>query len=107
MTQITFKKIKEVANKIVKEFQPEKIILFGSFIWGKPTSNSDVDLLLIKNSKMNKHLLQVNLGRILFGNGVPMDTLIYTPKEIENRLNLGDFFINDIIKKGKIIYEKK
>jgi len=107
MGKITQQKIKKVCQIIAKKFKPEKIILFGSFAWGKPTFDSDVDLMIIKDTKKNKHLLQIYLSRILFGNGVPTDTLIYTPKEIKKRLNLGDFFIEDIVKRGKVIYEKK
>lgn len=107
MEKITFKKIKRVSDLIVKKFRPEKIILFGSFAWGKPSPDSDVDFMIIKKTKEHKHKIQIHLGQILFGKGVPVDTLVYTPKEIQKRLNLGDFFIRNIIEKGKILYEKR
>lgn len=44
------KKIKEITNKIVREFDPEKVILFGSYAWGKPGPDSDVDLFVVKET---------------------------------------------------------
>ncbi len=99
---------KKIVNKIVKYYKPEKIFLFGSYAWGKPTKNSDIDLLIIKSTKPNnKRQDQFLLGEIIFGCGLPVDTLIYTPVEIKRRLKLNDFFIHDIITKGKKLYERK
>lgn len=107
MEKVTFKKIQKVSNLIVKKFRPEKIILFGSFAWGKPSLDSDVDFMIIKKTKEDKHKDQISLGQILFGKSMPIDTLIYTPEEVQKRLSLGDFFIRNILEKGKILYEKK
>ncbi len=107
MDKITNKKIKKISDLIAESCKPQKIILFGSFAWGKPTKDSDVDLMIIKQIRKNKRQAQINLARLLFGQGVPVDTLIYTPREIKKRLELKDFFIQDIFKKGKILYEKK
>ncbi len=101
------KEIKKIAQQIVKKYKPEKIILFGSFAWGKPTKDSDVDLFVIKDTLKFPRERQLFLRRILFGSGVPLDLLAYTPREVKKRLALGDFFIEDIVNKGKIIYEKK
>ena len=99
-------KIPEIKEKIVKEINPEKIILFGSYAWGEPDENSDVDLFIIQNSKEPRRERQTYLRRKLFGSGVPMDLIIYTPNEIESRLNIGDFFIKKILNQGKILYEQ-
>ena len=53
---ITKAQIQAVADKIAKEFQPEKIILFGSYAWGKPTEDSDVDLCIIKEVEDTREL---------------------------------------------------
>jgi uncharacterized protein len=101
------KKIQEVADKIVKEFKPEKIILFGSYAWGKPTKDSDVDLFVIKKSAEKRIERQMNLRKILFGNDFPaMDLLVYDPKEVSERLKIKDIFLNRIFKEGKLIYER-
>lgn len=97
-------KIQEITQKIVKEYHPEKIILFGSYAWGKPGSDSDVDLLVVKNSQKPRLDRQRELRRKLYPPLLPTDILVYTPKEVEKRLSIGDFFIRDIIAKGKILY---
>ena len=107
MEKIAQEKIKRVSREIAKEIRPQKIILFGSFTRGKATKDSDFDLLIVKKTKRDKHKIQISLGRLLFGKGIPVDTLIYTPEEIQKRLKLGDFFIRNIIEKGKVLYEKK
>lgn len=97
--------IKRITRKIVEEYKPEKIILFGSYAWGKPHKWSDVDLFIIKKSKKRRIDRERELRTILFGNKFPaMDILIYTPKEVEKRLLIGDFFIKEILSKGKVFY---
>lgn len=54
MRKIPYQKLKKVTEKIVKEYKPEKIILFGSHAWGKPSRDSDVDLFIVKNSKKRR-----------------------------------------------------
>ena len=103
--QEELKKLKGITNKIVKEYSPEKIILFGSWVWGKPTKNSDFDLLIVKRNKRNFLLEQQKVRKIINGE-IAADILIHTPKELKTRLNLGDFFYEDIVKKGTPLYEK-
>ncbi len=98
-------KIKEITKKIVREFQPEKIILFGSFAYGKPKPSSDIDLLIIKKSKKRK-VERIKEVLMKVESEIPLGPLVYTPKEIQERLDLGDFFFQDIFKKGKLLYEK-
>ena len=99
------KEIKEITDQIVKKYRPEKIILFGSYAWGKPTEDSDVDLFIVKKSRKRRIDREQELSRHLFGCDFPaMDLLIYTPAEIKKRLNIEDPFIKDIICKGKSLY---
>lgn len=105
MTNIKSKQIQQVVQKIVKEYQPEKIILFGSYAWGKPNEDSDVDLFIIKNSNKNRRDRQRELRLKLFPPTMPLDLLVYTPEETKRRLEMEDFFINDILYKGKVLYE--
>lgn len=103
-TAVTQEKIQEIAEKIAKEYQPEKIILFGSWAWGEPGPDSDVDLFIIKKTDKRRLERGVEVERILWGSGIPIDALIYTPQEVENRLRLEDFFFEDVVKNGKILY---
>lgn len=101
------RQLKKITQKIVKEFKPEKIILFGSYAWGKPGPDSDVDLFVVKESKENSLDRERELRRLLFGNNFPpMDILVYTPSEVQKRLDFEDFFIEDVLNKGKILYAR-
>jgi len=100
------KEIKAVVKKIAENYKPEKIYLFGSFAWGKPNYDSDVDLFIIKNTK-EKWLQRHRKVRDLIDGVLPVDLLIYTPKETKRRLDMGDFFIEDILSKGKKIYDSE
>lgn len=104
---ITKDQIQAVADKIAKEFQPEKIILFGSYAWGKPGPNSDVDVLVIKDTPKKRWEREYELRSKLIGNHFPpLDVLIYTPTELENRKTIGDLFVADIITNGTILYAR-
>ncbi len=99
-------KIPEIKEKIIKELDPEKIILFGSYAWGTPTDESDVDLFIVKEMQESRRKKQTELRKKLFRFGVPMDIIIYTPKELKYRIDLKDFFFEKIINSGKQIYAK-
>lgn len=101
------KEISKIKTKVVQKYQPEKIILFGSYVWGKFTSDSDVDFFIIKNTKKRKLDRMYEVDKLLHSRKIPVDILVYTPKEVKERLELGDYFVEDVIKKGKVIYERK
>lgn len=98
--------IKKITEQIIKKYKPEKIILFGSYAWGKPGLDSDLDLFIVKKTKQPILKRMEDLDRLFTRRKLPMDFLIYTPQQIKKRLSMGDFFIRDVIKKGKILYEK-
>jgi predicted nucleotidyltransferase len=104
------KRTKEIINRMVEkiksEYQPEKIILFGSYAWGKPTKHSDIDLFIIKNTTARRIDRAVEVREILDEENAmfPLDVLVYTPDEIKRRLEIEDDFVKDIIDKGKILY---
>ena len=103
-TKTIQKKILEITGKIAREFKPEKIILFGSYAWGKPNTDSDIDLFIIKKTKKRRIDRARLVHKIIWGSGFPIDLLVYTPEEVKRRLDLEDFFIEDVIYKGKILY---
>ncbi|HMV46684.1 MAG TPA: nucleotidyltransferase domain-containing protein [Blastocatellia bacterium] len=102
---ITKKQIRELCAQIVREFHPEKVILFGSQAYGTPTPDSDVDLLVVMpyEGEYRKQLVKM-LNKI--ETHLPIDLLLRTPKEINERLELGDFFIKEITERGKVMYDK-
>lgn len=96
--------IQNIVKRIAENYKPEKIYLFGSFVWGKPTNDSDVDLFIIKDTEQN-HLDRDKAVRRIINRELPVDLLIYTPQETQRRLGIGDFFIRNILQKGKVLYE--
>ncbi|NJM61703.1 MAG: nucleotidyltransferase domain-containing protein [Oscillatoriales cyanobacterium RU_3_3] len=103
-TQIAREKILQLSRAIVTEFKPEKIILFGSYVYGEPQNDSDVDLLVIlpyEGSSLRKIWEILNKVQPEFA----IDLLVRSPQEVEQRLAWNDFFMQEIIKKGKVIYE--
>lgn len=104
--KITDQKIKEVTLKIADNFQPEKIILFGSFAWGEPNENSDVDLFIIKKTDLSTREIAREIDGSIFPRPFPMDIVVYKPEQVLEREANNDFFIKDILTKGKILYAK-
>ena len=93
----------DITQRIVEKFQPHKVVLFGSYAYGTPNLDSDVDLLVVMDSdeSMAQRIRRVTeVAKIRF---LPMDVLVRTPAELEERLAMGDFFIAEILKKGKVL----
>ncbi|MBI2935005.1 MAG: nucleotidyltransferase domain-containing protein [Chloroflexi bacterium] len=106
------RRVKEILSRaverIVKEYNPEKVILYGSYAYGKPSSDSDIDLLIVKDTDKRRTDRFIEVSRIIYehGNHISISPIIYTPEEIEERLAIGDDFITDILSKGKLIYAR-
>lgn len=100
------KEIKKITDQIIKKCRPEKIILFGSFAYGKPKPSSDIDLLIIKKSRKRK-VERIKEILMKVESEIPLEPLVYTPKEIQKRLDMRDFFFQNVFRKGKLLYEKK
>lgn len=99
------KKLREVTDKIVRQHQPEKIILFGSWAWGKPTENSDVDLFIVKKTDNTRETAR-RISRAIFPRFIAMDFVVYTPNQLKKELEIEEPFITKVIKAGKVLYEK-
>ncbi|MBI5912962.1 nucleotidyltransferase domain-containing protein [Candidatus Azambacteria bacterium] len=101
--KIAFEKIQETADRIGKEYNPEKIILFGSYAWGNPTEDSDVDLFIVKETENTRDMAR-KIDRFVFPRQFAMDLIVYTPAQVQKRMELKDFFVEDIFEKGKVLY---
>jgi predicted nucleotidyltransferase len=104
--RVTRKQINAVVRKIVDEFNPEKVILFGSYAYGKPNIDSDVDMLIVTESEERPPQRATRAYRAVHGKTFPMDIIVRTPAEIAHRLAIGDFFIKEIVGMGKVLYER-
>jgi predicted nucleotidyltransferase len=104
MSRITRSHIRKYANQIARQFRPDKIILFGSYAYGEPTEDSDVDLLVIMSFKGHNPEKATEIWMATKPK-FPIDIMVRKPEEIQKRLRMGDFFLREITEKGKVLYE--
>ncbi len=95
--------IRRFARRIAERFQPEKIILFGSYAYGTPHEESDVDLLVIMPAYSVIH--QAIRIEAAFERPFSLDLIVRTPRQIERGLREDDWFLRDIVEQGKVLYE--
>ena len=100
--------IDRMIERLIAEYTPLKIVLFGSYAYGHPSADSDIDLLIIKETPDDFIDRWGEAQRILTGTHrfIPVETLVMTPEEVEDRLAVGDHFIRDILKRGTVLYDK-
>ena len=98
--------ILKMVDKIVREYQPKKVILFGSYAYGRPGEDSDVDLLIVKDTDKRPIDRWVEVKKLLRGvaDYLPVSPLVYTEKEIEERTAIKDFFLKEVLEKGQVLY---
>ncbi len=101
---ITQKQIDQIVKTIVKEYKPSKIILFGSFAYGNPTEDSDLDLLIIKDDDTPKIQRNRMVRSILKDFSIPVDIIVKTSQEFENLKNIIGTVIYPANKYGKVLY---
>jgi predicted nucleotidyltransferase len=101
---VTEEILSEISRRIVAALHPQKIILFGSYAYGHPTSDSDVDLLVIMESTQRPADRQSAVTRLVRPRPFPIDILVRTPREVQLAVNLGDAFLTEILARGKILY---
>jgi predicted nucleotidyltransferase len=101
---ISQEKINEVIDRIVKNINPEKIILFGSYASGNPGEDSDLDILVIKEMKMPRYKRSREVKKHLRGMKIPIDVIVYTKKEVKEWKDTKTAFISQVIKQGKVLY---
>ncbi len=102
--RIPQKAIDQVVSQIVDKFKPQKVILFGSYARGNPRPESDVDMLVVMDTPLREIQQSLEIYHhlnIMFG----LDLIVYTPKHLQERLAMHDWFLIDVIKEGKVLYE--
>jgi predicted nucleotidyltransferase len=98
------KEIKSITTQIVEKYKPEKIILFGSIAREKFSSDSDVDLIIIKKDTPLYGADRIRELSKMIDRNIPVDLLVYRPEEFEKRLKMGDPFLKAILREGKVLY---
>jgi len=103
MSRVIPSYLREIAGFIKANFPVKKVILFGSYAYGNPSSDSDIDLFVIMETEKRFAAVGADIKRAIrqaFGFYAPMDILVRTPSFVEERLQQNDFFIKDILEKG-------
>jgi predicted nucleotidyltransferase len=96
--------IRRYARQIAEKFQPEKIILFGSYAYGQPHEWSDVDILVVMPARNQiDQALRIDLA---LESPFPLDLIVRTPKRLKRDWEDGDWFLREVLAKGKTLYEK-
>ncbi|MEO1391955.1 MAG: nucleotidyltransferase domain-containing protein [Cyanobacteria bacterium J06634_5] len=90
--------------RIARQFQPDQIILFGSYAYGEPTSESDVDLLVVMPLTRRSVHKEIEIRQAIRA-PFALDLLVRSSQQTQQRLDMGDFFIRDVVDKGRVIYE--
>ena len=98
--------IQLITERLRDEYSPEKIILFGSYADGSSRPDSDIDLLIIKQTRDRFIDRWISVRRILSdkNRSIGLETLVLTPEEIADRISIGDQFIADIMMNGRLLY---
>ena len=103
--KIIFQTVEDIKNK----YNPERIILYGSFAYGAPDENSDIDLLIIKETSERPLDRRVRVRRMvdIRDSSCPaFSPIVLTPEEIKQGLEIGDQFIQEILTRGEVLYAR-
>jgi len=103
-SDIPMRVIRRFARQVAERFQPEKIILFGSYAYGTPHNDSDVDILVIMPAR--NQLDQAVKISMAVEAPFPLDIIVRTPRKLAWRLKEGDWFLREIVSQGKVLYAK-
>ncbi len=102
---IPMRVIRRFARQVAERFRPAKIILFGSYAYGMPHADSDVDILVVIRAR--NELSQAFRIRCAIETTFPLDLVIRRPENLEWRLEEGDWFLREIVAKGKVLYARQ
>ena len=96
--------IEQYSRSLVQQFQPKRIVLFGSHAWGTPTPDSDVDLLVILPFEGKTWRMALAIRERVHPD-FPLDLLVRTEDQLNDRLKRKDSFLAEIVAKGRVLYE--
>ncbi|MCF8232404.1 MAG: nucleotidyltransferase domain-containing protein [Bacteroidales bacterium] len=95
--------INQIVNKLARKGNPDKIYLFGSYAAKSQSRDSDIDLLIIKDTNKPRHQRSIEFQRILIGTKLPVDVIVFTNNEFEKEKKKPDSFINSVLKEANLI----
>jgi len=99
--------ISNLINTIALNIKPDKIYLFGSYANGNANEDSDIDLLVVKETNEPKYKRSIEIQRLLIGSKFPVDIIVYTNDEFENEKSKKYSFVNSAIQGARLMYERR
>jgi len=105
-TGVALKDIQRIVQQIAESFQPQKVILFGSYAYGKATEDSDVDLLVVMETDENPLYAAARIAAAI-DHPFPLDILVLRPEDWEEYLSEKTVFVTDVATNGVILYEAR
>ena len=96
----------EMTRRIVKRFHPDKIILFGSYVAGTPTADSDLDILIVMPVEGSRRRKANEIDLTLADRVVPMDLIVVTPEQYDRQKDMIGTIVREAVRDGKVIYER-
>ena len=99
-------KIQAFVDEVVRQFQPERVVLFGSYAYGQPNEDSDVDLLVIMPHQGHSAVQAAEIQKRIRA-GFPLDLIVRSPQTIRQRIEMDDYFITEILGQGETLYEAR
>ncbi len=104
--RVPMRAIRAVARIIAEKYHPEKIILFGSHAYGRPKPWSDVDLLVVMETPLTPREQKLEIARQFYGLPFSLDIKVRTPADLARRVEQGDFFLREVVRRGRVLYER-
>ena len=105
MKELSLEKLEDVTSRIIDAVHPEKIVLFGSHVWGRPTEDSDIDLMVIVNrSGQPGYRLAREIYRSLRGLKVPVEVVVRTRMEMERGLAVKTSLERRVMEEGRVLH---
>jgi uncharacterized protein len=105
MKQLTTDLLNRITESLVASLKPEQIILFGSYAYGEPNEDSDVDLLVVvSDSDEPRYRRARKAYQALRGIGLATDVIVMTREEIERKINVRSSLVHKAMHDGRIVY---
>ncbi len=100
--------LRPIIRRIIEGYNPQKIVLFGSLAWGEPDEDSDIDLLILKETEESPLERRIRVRQLVadIPRRIPFSPLVLTPEELAYRLKVGDPFYQEILRRGLVLYER-
>jgi HEPN domain-containing protein/predicted nucleotidyltransferase len=99
--------LQEIVDRVVQGYSPDRIIVFGSRAAGEARDDSDLDLLIVKETHDRPLERRISVERLLLDRSIALDIHVYTPEEMRRLFSLSDPFVEEVLEKGKVIYMRE